>query len=101
MWSPQKALECYQQALAADPNYALAYVGLADLYKRMGFFYSAPVAEYYVRAKAAVMKALELDSTLSEAHATLGHFKTQYEWDWQGAERELKRAIDLGPILFT
>jgi TolB-like protein/Tfp pilus assembly protein PilF len=93
----KKAIEYFEQALALNPNYALAYSGLADVYNRMAFFFSASVEEYYLKAKAAVMKALEIDDTLSEAHAALGYLKVHFEWDWKGAEKALKKAIELNP----
>jgi len=95
--SYKKAIEYFEQAVALDPNYALAYAGLADAYNRMGFFFTESVTEYYLKAKAAVMKALEIDDMLSESHASLGYLKLHYEWDWKGAERALKRAIELNP----
>jgi TolB-like protein/Tfp pilus assembly protein PilF len=95
--SYKKAIESFEQALALDPNYALAYAGLADAYSRIAFFFSESVAEYYLKAKAAAMKALEIDDMLSEAHAALGNIRSRYEWDWKGAERALKRAIELNP----
>lgn len=95
--SHEKAIEYFKQALALDPNYALAYAGLADAYNRKAFFFSGPATEYYLKAKATAMKALEIDDMLSEAHAALGYFKLHYEWDWKGAERALKRAIELNP----
>jgi adenylate cyclase len=91
----KKAIAYFEQALALDPNYALPYTGLADAYKMMAFFFSGSLEEYYLKAKAAGLKALEIDDTLSEAHASLGDLKLRFEWDWKGAERALKRAIEL------
>jgi TolB-like protein/Flp pilus assembly protein TadD len=97
--SYNEAIEHFEQALALDPNYALAYAGLADVYNIMAFYLSGAVnvKEYYIKAEEAALKALKLDDTLSEAHASLGILKVRYEWDWKGAERALKRAIELNP----
>jgi tetratricopeptide (TPR) repeat protein len=84
----KKALKYFQQAIEKDPGYALAYAGLADSYARK---------EAYSRAKAAALKALEMDETLGEAHVPLGAAKLDYDWDWPGAEKEFKRAIELSP----
>jgi len=90
----KKATEYFQQAIAEDPDYALAYVGLADAYHESA---NATPNELMPKAKAAVLKALELDSTLGEAHATLGWIKWVYDWDWPGAELEFRRSIELEP----
>jgi serine/threonine-protein kinase len=90
-----KAIEYYNQALEKDPAYALAYVGLADCYV-LGAG-AASGAEAFSKAKAAALKALEIDETLAEAHATLGAVKMFYEWDLRAAETEFKRAIALSP----
>lgn len=84
----QKGVESFQQAIDKDPNYALAYAGLAD-----GHNYLAHRHE----AKKAVLKALELDETLGEAHASSGFFRFLYDWDFAGAEREFLRALALSP----
>ncbi len=94
----KKGVECFSQAIDLDPNYALAYAGLAEAY---GFLASSTGGqrprEAYPRAKAAAMKALELDETLGEAHCTLGFFRLLYDWDFAAAEEEFKRAIELSP----
>jgi tetratricopeptide (TPR) repeat protein len=94
----QKGIEYFEQAIAIDPNYALGYAGLASSYETLGGYlgFRSPT-EYYPRARAAALKALELDETLAEAHRALALYKLDYEWDWLGAERELKRAIELNP----
>jgi TolB-like protein/Tfp pilus assembly protein PilF len=84
----QKGVENFQQALAKDPNYALAYVGLGDCYN----YWGKPA-----EAKQAMTKALDLDETLGEAHASLGFFRFIYDWDFAGAETELTRALELSP----
>jgi len=94
----RRGADFFQQALAKDPGYAGAYAGLADSYFSLA--YSADVLrprEGVPKAKAAALKALEIDESLAEAHATLGAIKLFYEWDWMGAEQELKRAIALNP----
>jgi serine/threonine-protein kinase len=92
----RRAVDFFQQALAKDPGYALAYAGLADSYFSLA--YSAEVLhpqEVVPKAKAAALKALELDGSLAEAHTTLGAIRVFYDWDGTGAEQEFKRAIAL------
>jgi tetratricopeptide (TPR) repeat protein len=93
----QKAIDYFNQAIALDPGYALPYAGLADCYAIMSPYNVLSAAESYLKAKAAVMKALEIDDQLAEAHASLANIKWLYEWDWPAAEREFKRAIELQP----
>jgi eukaryotic-like serine/threonine-protein kinase len=95
--SVKKAMEHFNRAIEIDPNYALAYVGLADGHLAFQFHSSAAPKDGYQRAKAAVVKAQEIDDTLAEVHASLGEVKSHYEWDFMGAEREYKRAIQLKP----
>jgi serine/threonine protein kinase/Tfp pilus assembly protein PilF len=91
------ALEYYELALKKDPNYALAYAGIAGLWcARATLGYTAP-REAGPKAKAAALKAIELDDTLAQAHSALAYVKCLYEWDWAGTEREYKRAIELNP----
>jgi len=92
-----KGTEYFQQAIARDPNYALAYSGLADCYSSLGESGLAPSKESYLRAKDAALKALELDDTLAEAHSSLALIKSSYDWDWSGADKEIRRAIELNP----
>ena len=93
----KKAADFFSQAVQRDPRYALSYAGLADTYSLLGDAgYLAP-AEAWPKAKAAAMQALEIDDTLAEAHTSLGLVKEHYEWDWSGAEKEFKRAIELNP----
>jgi TolB-like protein/DNA-binding winged helix-turn-helix (wHTH) protein/Flp pilus assembly protein TadD len=92
-----KAVEYFEQAIAKDPTYALAYAGLADCYRARAHFGFARPKEVYLKAKEAALKALEIDDMLAEAHATLGVIKAQYEWDRTGGKRELQRAIELNP----
>jgi serine/threonine protein kinase/Tfp pilus assembly protein PilF len=92
-----KATECFQQAIARDPSYALAYVGLSDSYTVAAIFGFVPPNESIPKAKEAAQKALQIDDALAEAHASLGLIKSEYDWDWSGAEREFRRAIALNP----
>jgi DNA-binding winged helix-turn-helix (wHTH) protein/TolB-like protein/Tfp pilus assembly protein PilF len=87
----------FQQAIAADPNYALAYAGLADAYRGRSVGGETPSGEVFPTAKAAANKAIEIDSTLAEAHTNLGHIMFWYDWNWAGAENQHKRALELDP----
>lgn len=93
-----KALGYFQQALAMDPNDALAYAALADAYYDQSTFLRAPL-EVMPKAKAAAVKAIELDDSLAEAHAALGYVAFAFDWDWRRAEREFRRALELNPSL--
>ncbi len=95
----KKSFEYFQQAIEKDPSYALAYAGLADAYLMLGAgeYAVLPPKEAFPKGESAAMKALELDSTLAEAHSTLGYSKDVFDWDWQGAEREFKQAIEFNP----
>jgi tetratricopeptide (TPR) repeat protein len=94
----KKARDYYEEATKEDPEYAAAYVGLAKSYfqlgSEMGIF---PPREVFPQAKRAVERALEIDKTLSDAHTALGLIKFYYDWDWEGAEVEFKRGIELSP----
>jgi len=91
------AMEYFEQAIEKDPGYALAHVGVADTYNSSGLFcYSSP-NETFPRAKAAAHRALEIDNSLGEAHASLAFAAMCFDWDWPAAEREFKRAIELNP----
>jgi TolB-like protein/cytochrome c-type biogenesis protein CcmH/NrfG len=94
--SYRKAIDHYQQAIDLDPNYALAYLGIAEVYNNASDWYLAPNVAM-PKAKAAVLKAIELDNTLAEAHYHLGIFTMWYDWDWATAEEEMKRAVELDP----
>jgi len=96
-----KSIEYYNQAISIDPGYALAYSGLADCYLVLPDYSNVPSTEAHPKSKAAALKALELDETLAEAHAALGGVKIDSEWDFVGAENELKRAIELNPNYAT
>jgi TolB-like protein/tetratricopeptide (TPR) repeat protein len=94
-----KSTEYFDKAIALEPNFALAYAGMADSYVLLGSrIYSVlPPGETMPKAKSAAVKALEMDETLAEAHASLGLVKLRYDWDWAGAEQSFKRAIELNP----
>jgi serine/threonine protein kinase/tetratricopeptide (TPR) repeat protein len=92
-----KGIEFFKQAIIKDPTYALAYSGLADCYSELPVYASVAPIDAIPEAKVAVQKALEIDDTLAEAHASLGFIKTVHDWDWPGAEKELQRAIELNP----
>jgi len=95
--SLKKSIEHYNQAIETDPGYALAYAGLADVYNIAGSYLNLSPQETFPQATAAAMKAVELDDTLAEAHTALAGVMTVFDWDWPGAEREFKRAIELNP----
>ncbi|MGB7926060.1 MAG: winged helix-turn-helix domain-containing protein [Pyrinomonadaceae bacterium] len=97
----QKSVEYFELAIARDPKYALAYAGLSDSYALLNLYGSAQQKDAFPQAKAAAEKALAIDETLAEAHNALAYVKEQYEWDWAGAEREYKRAIELDPNYAT
>jgi TolB-like protein/DNA-binding winged helix-turn-helix (wHTH) protein/Tfp pilus assembly protein PilF len=95
----KRAVDYFDQAIQKDPNYAQAYAGLADSYDLLGDWEYGVLApnEAYPKAKAAAVKALELDNTLGEAHASLAFSLDVFDWDWGSAEREFRRAIALNP----
>lgn len=95
--SLQRAIGYYEQAIARDPQYSLAYSGMADCYALLGIFDVLPAQEAFFKARAAAQRALELDPHLAEAHATMGHIKVQYDRDWGAGEAEYRRAIELDP----
>jgi eukaryotic-like serine/threonine-protein kinase len=93
----RKATDFFNQAVEKDPHYALAYAGLADTYNFLGESgYTAP-QQVWQNAKSAAMQAVKLGDTLPEAHVSLALVRESYDWDWQGAESEFKRAIQLNP----
>ncbi len=97
----KEAVKHFNEAVARDPNYALAYVGLADTYSLFADYLSAPASESYDKARSSALKALELDDGLAEAHTSLAFVKMSYDWDWQGAETEYRQAIALNPNYAT
>ena len=97
----EQAIQCFQQAIAKDPNNARAHAGLADSYAMMSSYYLVPQNEFMPKARAAALKALERDEGLAEAHTSLALVTENYDWDWQTAEKEYRRAIQLGPNYAT
>ncbi len=93
----EKSVQLFQQALAEDPGYASAYAGLAECYGLLPFYGGGSSRDVFPKAKAAALKAVELNDSLAEAHAALGFVLLYGDWDWTGAERELRRAIELNP----
>ena len=100
MWtadSLERSIEYFCQAIEKDPNFAPAYVGLANSYSFITQVKSLPAKELMAKASVNARKAVEIDDSLAEAHATLGHIKHQFEWDFEGAEMAFKKAIQINP----
>src|SRR5712692_8163675 len=97
----QQAIEYFQQATTIDPNYAPAYAGLANSYTLLSAYTSAPANLYMSQARAAALRALELDEGLPEAHTALALIVQNQDWDWQTSEKEYRRAIELNPNYAT
>lgn len=95
----EKAQHYFEQAIAKDPGYAPAYAGLADSYCWLGFFNALRPSEAMPKARAAALKAIQLDDSLAAAHVSIGYVKAFYDFDLPGAEREFRRAIELNPGL--
>lgn len=93
----ERAIEYFQQATEKDPNYAQAYTGLADSYVLMAGYSDVPPKEFMPKARAAALRAVELDDTLAEAHVSLAVIAQDYDWDWPTVEKEYRRAIELNP----
>jgi serine/threonine-protein kinase len=96
-----EAIRYFEETIAADPSYAPAYTGLADSYALELDYRSIPVADGMERAKREAQRALELDETLAEAHTSLGWVTFIYDWDWESAERQFSRAVELNPSYAT
>jgi eukaryotic-like serine/threonine-protein kinase len=96
-----RALGHFNHALEKDPDFALAYAGLADLYSSLtaSEIVGLPPSEQLTKARAAAQQALERDETLPEAHLALAEIKLSHDWDWRGADREFRRALELNPNL--
>jgi len=92
-----KSIASFQRAITSDPAYAPAYSGLAEAYAMLGFRGGLPSKDALSGAKKAALKALELDNSLAEPHASLAFIAETYDWDWPGAEREYKQALELNP----
>ena len=93
----QKGISHFQRAVDLDPTYALAYFGLAHAYSSLALSGELPSTEWFPKAKAATRKAIEIDDHLAEAHASLGFILFWYDWDWDAAEDQFKRALELNP----
>ncbi len=93
----KKALAHFQGAIDLDPTYAHGYAGLADCYTILGYYNSVSPQDAYGKARAAAVRALALDDSLAEPHATLAVIKRDFEWDWAGAEQEFQRAFERNP----
>ncbi|MGH9902924.1 MAG: tetratricopeptide repeat protein, partial [Pyrinomonadaceae bacterium] len=97
----RRGIREFERAIEIDPRYALAYAGLADSYTLLYNYYLLPPKESIPKAKEAAVRALEIDETLAEAHTSLAYALWEYDWDWKGAEREYRRAIELDPTYAT
>jgi tetratricopeptide (TPR) repeat protein len=97
----KKGIEHFQEAIDLDPNYALAYAGIADSYIILGVYSSLPPAEAFTKAKPMALRALEINDALAEAHTSLAYVRFRREWNWSGAEAEYRRAIELNPNYAT
>jgi TolB-like protein/Tfp pilus assembly protein PilF len=93
----RKAIEFFEQAIEHDPGYALAYAGLADCHIVLAEYGVSSAREVFPAARRAVLRALEIDDELAEAHTSLAAIRGYYDWDWEGAEREFRRALELDP----
>jgi len=93
----RRGLQYFQQALERDPDYARAYAGVADCYNLLGFYSYLPPGEAFPAARAAALRALEIDETLDEAHASLGYVRLYYEWNARAAVTEFRQALALNP----
>ena len=97
----EKAIDYFEQAIEEDLNYALAYVGLADSYSLLNVYADVSPKECFPKAREAALNALEIDKMLGEAYNSLAYYKESYEWDFLGAEKDFKRAIELNPNYAT
>ena len=99
--SLKQAADFYRQAIEKDPNYALAYSGLAETYVLFSSYDVAPADDSMPQAKASAMRALEIDDSLAEAHTALGFYLSNYQWDREASEKEYRRAIEMKPNYST
>lgn len=95
--SLREAVSYYRRAIELDPSYALAYAGVADAHNMLAIWDFLPHNKAFPEARVAALKALEIDPLLAEAHAALAYTKFRHDWEWQTAEQEFKRAIELNP----
>ncbi len=96
-----KSIEHFQKAIEIDPSYARAYAGLADSYAVIPSYSNNRSKEAFPKARTAALKALEIDNSLAEAHATLASVLNEFDWKFEEAEKEFKRAIELDPNYAT
>ncbi|MGE5818096.1 MAG: winged helix-turn-helix domain-containing protein, partial [Deltaproteobacteria bacterium] len=97
----EQGIRYFEQAIHSDPNFALAYAGLADSYNLLDDWGKTAPRDSFPKARAAAQKAIALDDSLAEAHVSLAMVRAAYDWDWNGAEQEFRRAIDLNPNYAT
>lgn len=97
----KRGVEYFRQAIAADPNYSLAYAGMADCVVLLALFGAENPRDIIPQAKAAAMKAISLDESLGEVHASLAQIRLVYDWDWKGAEADFQQALRLSPTYPT
>ncbi|HEV8486546.1 MAG TPA: tetratricopeptide repeat protein, partial [Blastocatellia bacterium] len=93
----RRSIQFFQHAIDLEPTYTLAYAGIAEAYRSLPMSSDVPPDDAFPLAHAAAAKALEIDETLADVHATLCTLNSWYDWDWDGAEREAKRAVTLNP----
>jgi tetratricopeptide (TPR) repeat protein len=93
----KQAIDYFERAVQIAPDYAAAYTGLSDAWQERGTSGTAGFKEVESPARAAALKAVELDEQLAEAHVSLSKIKQNYDWDWAGAEQEIRRALELDP----
>jgi serine/threonine-protein kinase len=94
----ERSIECFEKAIEEDPRYALAYAAMADSHWLSSFWGNLPPRQTYPKAREAAKKAIEIDDTLGQAHATLACIHTFYDWDWEAAGGEFNRALELTPV---
>ena len=97
----KRAMSYFREAISKDSTYALAYAGLADAYGTLSFYGPMRPEEAYPVARELVLKALKLDPELPEAYTVLAYIKTYWDWDWEGSERDYRKAIELNPNYIT
>jgi TolB-like protein/DNA-binding winged helix-turn-helix (wHTH) protein len=97
----EQGIRYFEQAIRSDPNFALAYAGLADSYNLLDDWGKTAPRDSFPKARASAEKAIALDDSLAEAHASLAMVRAAYDWDWNGSEQEFHRSIDLNPNYAT
>jgi TolB-like protein/DNA-binding winged helix-turn-helix (wHTH) protein/Tfp pilus assembly protein PilF len=94
-----RSVEFFQQAIEKDSTYAAAFAGLADSYRLLGMYYAMLPAEAYPKAREAAVWAIKLDPANADAYVSLGSIKFRYDWEWEEAERDFRRALEINPSL--